>query len=253
MSIRSDYIPSQLYQRKKTVIDYPSIQKLQDDFMRYSVLRGFIRTDGKSIKCKGRTFDDATILYNIDFSNKVVCEIGARDSILMPYITKTASEVYVSDYFEEWGKGTINDLGDYNHWAKIWSNAAIVKDKLHIHTENILKTSYDNDKFDVLIAKSVINHTYNQNTDGDILAMREIYRIVKSGGIVAMSVILGQCDTWKSGTYIYTLSSLKSRLLEGFEIIGEINDNFDDKYNDDIYELAGIYPVSDAIFFLRKV
>ena len=258
--MENNFIPSQLYQRKKTLLDHPNIQKIQDDLLRHSIINGFIKKDGTNMKCRGRTYDDTLILHNIDFNNKVVCELGARDSIIGPYVTDIADSVYVSDYFEEWGKNTLNDLGHYDYWRKIWVKNAKNPMKLVTNTENILNLSFNDNFFDIVIAKSVINHTYNQNVNrldgtfnGDMLAMNELYRVTKPNGIVVISLLVGDIDKWESGTYIYTLPTLKERLFNGFEIIGNIDSDFNNKYNDGVHEFHNIYPVSDAIFFLRKV
>jgi hypothetical protein len=252
-------ILNQVYRITHTLGNHHKVAENFEKFNKYSLKSNFLKFNNNNPQIKGRRYDASIILTQIDFMNKSVCELGARDSILGPYLTGFANNVYVSDYFEMWEKGTINDLGQPDYWFSLWKKAAINSDKLTCEIQNITKLSYENEQFDVVIALSVIDFTYNQHQingsdNGDIMALNEMVRICKPDGIIAISLSIGNISTDISGVHVYSENELFERLINpsGCKIYGKYDFNLKNKLNDSLFNINEFYPVSNVIFFLQK-
>ena len=245
---------NQTYQIKKTFKDYPEVKRTFDDITKFTFDNNFIRTNGSP---KGRIYDDA-VLFNsdVDFKDKIVCDLGARDGIFGSYLSKYVNKIYVSDYFEEWGKGTTHDLGQFKYWQKLWLNCAYNPDRMIIETQDMTKLNYPDNFFDIVISTSVIEHIYIQKEcKGDILAMQEMIRICKPGGIILISTDIGKESKWISGTFYYSEADLFKRLIDqpGVKLRGKYNFNIDDKNNDALTSHKNVYPLTSVVFSLVKL
>lgn len=248
---------NQVYKESKTFEDYPHIKQTFDELTKLSVDHDFIRRhpDG-GVSVKGRRYDDAVLFHSdVDFNDKVVCELGARDGIFGAWLTKFVKKIYVSDYFEEWGKGTDHDLGQIDYWTNLWTTVAEDPSRMVVETQDMTKLTYDDNMFDIVVSTSVIEHLYNQGDwDGDIRAIKEMARICKPGGIILLSTDIAKESKWVSGTFYYSVEDLFKRLIEpsGCVLRGEYNFDLDDPDNTAITSHNGYAPVSSVVFSLQK-
>lgn len=248
---------NQIYRQKRTFMDYPIIEKTFNEFTDFTMKTKFQRTVGGYNYPKGRRYDAAVLFNsNVDFNGKIVCELGARDGIFGAWLTQFVDKIYISDYFEEWGKGTEHDLGQIDYWKNIWVNAAPNPEKMQIETQNMLKLNYPDNFFDIVVCTSVIEHLYNQsNWQGDIIAIKEIVRICKPGGIILLSTDMSPKESkWVSGTFYYNQKDLFERLINnsGCELRGDFDFDFNNPENDALTEHNGFSPVSSVLFSLKK-
>ena len=250
---------NQIYRREKTFQEYPNVKELYDELTDFSFKNNFVRNANTSEPPhpRGRRYDCA-ILCNIDgvdFKDKVVCELGARDGIFSSWLTRDAKEVYVSDYFEEWGKGTHYDLGQLGEWSKIWKDAAFNPDKLRISTQDMLNLKYDDNMFDIVVCTSVIEHTFNQGEwMGDMICIREMVRILKPGGYLLLSTDMAEKTKWHSGTLYYSETDLFDRLINPSkcQIVGDYDFSLKHKDNDACEHIGNVGLVGPVVFALRK-
>ena len=256
--MNTNLIPlNQTYKIKQTFIDHPNIKKTYDEIYKYSQDHGFIKPNSAYNRPKGRIYDQAVLFNspNVDFNNKVVCELGARDGIFGSWLTQFASKVYMSDYFEAWGKGTKDDLGQFEYWQKIWKDSAYNPDRLVCETQDMMKLTYPDNMFDIVICTSVIEHTFNQaQWMGDMIAIREMRRILKPGGLLLLSTDMGDKTTWHSGTLYYSETDLFDRIINPSKckLNGEYNFSLDDIYNDSIDKIDCIGRITSVVFSLVK-
>jgi 2-polyprenyl-3-methyl-5-hydroxy-6-metoxy-1,4-benzoquinol methylase len=246
---------NQSYNEKKTFDDYPEIKNTYNQLCKFSMDNNFYRKDSTGfISPKGRLYDASVIFNsNVDFNGKKICELGARDGIFGSWLTQFADEVHVSDYFEEWGKGTSNDLGSFEYWDNIWKKSAINIDKLKTCVQDITKMSYPDNYFDITICTSVIEHIFPQcGFMGDMIAMREISRITKPGGIIFISTdITKNYSKWHSGTFYYSRDDIYDRLINPSKcsLRGEIYFDFDSCEHDFIHDVGDC---TSFVFSLEK-
>jgi len=266
MSETTNYIKSnddnegminQLYRSKLTFAKNPEILDTYLDYSRFLVRNNFIKiADDGSVIIKGRRYDVALAYNTVDFKNKIVCEVGARDGLCGSYLTSIADKVYVSDYFKEWGYGTIHDLGQLDFWSFIWKQAAPCSEKIVCEYQNVLHLSYSDEMFDVVIATHVINYLNMQFLDGDIMGMKELVRICKPGGYIMISLIVGPIHESCQGTYVYSNETLFERVINpsGCELLNKTYDfDLSNKYNDGLFSLDDITSVSDVFLVLKKL
>lgn len=243
---------NQIYKETVTFEQYPDVKKVYDDIREFSIKHGFTRSDGSP---KGRIYDDAVLFQSADFNNKVVCELGGRDGVFGSWLTQYASKVHVSDYFEEWGKGTEYDLGQIEYWSELWRRSAPNPDRLVVERQDLTNLSYPDNMFDVTVCTSVIEHTFNQKDwMGDMVAIREIARITKPGGVILLSTDMGEITKWNSGTLYYSEPDLFDRIVNPSRCVmkGGYNFNFEDNDNTDIRTIDGIGKVTSVVFALTK-
>lgn len=249
--MQSNVSLNQVYKKYLTFRVYPIIKSIYNTFSTFCLTKNFTKITNTELIIKGRRYDASIILYFIDFKNKTVCELGARDSILGSYLTQYADKVAMSDYFQEW-----EGLGDKIFWDKIWYSAASEANKLETSTQNILSLDYDDETFDVVIALSVLNYLYTEDIDGDIKGFKEMLRICKKGGIVALSIIIGYNSGLDSGMFVYTSQMLFDKFINysnQCEIVGEYDLDLGNKYNDGLFGLQTMSPVADCIIFIKKL
>jgi 2-polyprenyl-3-methyl-5-hydroxy-6-metoxy-1,4-benzoquinol methylase len=248
---------NQTYKTQKTFNEYPNIKKTFDELTMVSIDNNFYQMmpDG-SMRVKGRRYDDA-VLFNSDlsFRDKIVCDLGARDGIFGAWLTRFVKKIYISDYFEEWGKGTEHDLGQIDYWTDIWKRVAPHPERMVIEHQDMTKLTYPDNFFDIVISTSVIEHIYNQaDWQGDTIAMKEMARICKPGGIILMSTDMAKESKWVSGTYYYSEEDLFKRLIEpsGCQLRGKYDFSIDHEDNDAITSHNGFGPVTSVVFSLKK-
>ena len=226
---------NQSYQKEKTFKDYPEIRDIKQEYEDWCL---------NKVKWNkyGRSYDCAMSLYNVDFKDKTVCELGARDSLFCAYLTDQVKEIRASDTFMGWG-----DLGDINFWRKKWEESSFDKNKLVVEFQDMRKLSYTDEYFDVVVSFSAIEHIPN---NGDILAAREMGRVCKKGGTVIIGTDISDTHKWESGGYFYDTESLKNRIINntGCELIGDCDFDFN---RSEINTFNNI-KYSSVIFFLRK-
>lgn len=125
-----------------------------------------------------------------------------------------------------------------------------------METQDMTQLTYPDNFFDIVVSTSVIEHLYNQKDwYGDMIAMKEMVRICKPGGIILLSTDMSKTESkWVSGTFYYNKEDLFKRLINhsGCELRGDYDFEFDNKDNDALTEHNGFGPVSSVVFSLRK-
>jgi len=247
---------NQVYREELTLSQNDKVKKIYDEIKQFTIDHGLFKEGNQ--RPIGRIYDQA-ILYQAvdDWSGLKVCELGGRDGLFASWVTGQASEVHVSDYFEEWGKGTIYDLGSFEYWRNIWEKCAINKDRLTCSVEDITKLNYEDNYFDVVICTSVIEHLHNQEEwQGDMVGIRELSRILKPGGYLLLSTDMTNAkrSQWHSGTFYFTETDIFDRLVgpSHCDLIGDYDFNFSDPDNTDVRDLDPVGKVSSVVFALRK-
>lgn len=249
---------NQIYKQKRTFREYPEIKKTYDEITKVSIDHKFrIDLHDNKYRAKGRVYDDA-VLFNsgIDFNNKIVCDLGARDGIFGAWLTQFVKKIYISDYFELWEKGTKNDLGQIEYWSEIWNKVAKNPERMVIERQDMSKLTYGDNKFDIVVSTSVIEHMYPQaDGNGDMKAIKEMARVCKPGGYILLSTDMSSKESkWVGGTYYYSKEDLFKRLIDhsGCELVGDYDFDFNSPDNDAMTTHAGFGPVSSVIFVLKK-
>ena len=252
---------NQIYRDKPTYVSYPDIYKTYVEIHDISMKHFNIVVDGHTYP-KGRLYD-AAVLFNsdVDFKGKTVCELGARGGIFGVYLARYVEKIYISDYFQEWGKGTEYDLGDLDYWKNVWTNVCKSNNpedvsKMIIENQDMTSLTYPDNFFDIVISTSVIEHLYYQkDNQGDILAMKEMARICKPGGTILITTDMAEQSKWVAGTHYYSVKDLFKRLIEptGCVIRGDYDFDISNAENSSITSHLGYYPVSSVIFSLQKL
>jgi len=188
---------NQTYKENQTFLEYPKIKLLYNEYNNYCLnIAKWHKT--------GRTYDCALSLFRCDFNNKVVCELGARDSIFSSFLTQYVNMVHTSDIFMGWG-----DLGTLEFWDKKWKDYAFHPEKIFTSKQNMAQIKYPDNFFDIVISFSAIEHIYQQ----DVIAIQEMVRICKPGGKIIISTDIANTHQWVSGGYFYDEQSLFNRLI----------------------------------------
>lgn len=114
--------------------------------------------------------------------NEKVLDVGTGSGLLLIGAAKhlTTGKSYGIDIFNSY------DLSD-NTIAHTKLNSRIegVEDKTEILSENILKTNFSDAFFDVVISNLCLHNIYNKNERNQ--ACREIFRLLKPGGVAIIS------------------------------------------------------------------
>jgi SAM-dependent methyltransferase len=247
-------ILNQLYREGATRRDRPDIEGVYQDILKFTHHHRVYKDNGRPV---GRIYDQAILYQQVpDWRGKRVCELGGRDGLFASWITREAAEVAVSDYFEEWGKGTADDLGSFLHWKGIWERCAVNPDRLRSGVEDITRLSFPDNYFDVVISTSVIEHLHNQcEWMGDMVGIREMARILKPGGYLLLSTdMTDRKSKWHSGTFYYNETDLFDRVINPSRcrLIGDHDFRFDHPDNTDVRLLEPVGRVSSVVFALRK-
>lgn len=249
---------NQLYRINKTLETNKNINNIYQELNQFAIDNKFYQImPDNCTRIKGRRYDNAVLFNsNVNFKNKIVCELGARDGIFSSWLTKYVDKIYVSDYFELWGKGTEYDLGSFEYWSNIWKKSAYNPDKLIPEIQDITQLNYPNNTFDIVICTSVIEHIFPQcNYMGDMVAIREIVRITKPGGMILLSTDMTSSQTkWHSGTLYYNENDLFDRIINPSKCLlnGKYDFNFDNKDNDEVHIVDGVGLCSSVVFSLVK-
>ena len=152
---------------------YPQIAKIEKDYAKL-----YERYMGR--KC-GRAHEVAMAIYFGEPSDKTVAELGGRNSFLASYISDIVDSVVVLDNFKGW-----ENFGDESIWFNKWQIAAKNLSRLKCQKQEITKMSFNDNSFDLVIALSVIEHSFAY-PDSDIDCAIEIARVLKPGGMLIMS------------------------------------------------------------------
>ncbi len=227
---------NQSYRVKATLKAYPRIAEIKREFELWI-------TSSTDYHKAGRTYDDAITLYRIDFTDKKVCELGARDSFLSPYLTKVAASVDASDIFTGWG-----DLGTIMKWRGLWMECAINPDRLRVSKRDMRDTAYKDNMFDVVVSFSAIEHIA---FDGDIKAAREMARICKPGGFVVIGTDMAATHRFSNG-YFYDAQSLFDRIINPTGCVLFSEHDFSWARADHSKSVHQIFFSTCCIFVLRK-
>lgn len=246
---------NQLYREQETLRLYPAVKQTHDDILDLTKAHQMFKENGRPM---GRIYDQAILYQHVpDWKGLKVCELGGRDGLFSSWITGEADQVEVSDYFEEWGKGTAHDLGSFGYWKEIWTTCARNPERLHCSVQNITNLTYPDNHFDVVICTSVIEHLHNQcQWMGDMVGIREIARITKPGGYILLSTDMTEAKSkWQGGTFYYNETDLFDRIIRPTycEMIGSHDFSFDHPQNTDVRPLDGVGRVSSVVFALRKL
>lgn len=204
---------NQAYHIRRTRQEHPTVDRLCTEYQNW-----VIKTKGWHTS--GRWYDCALILAQIDFTGLAVCEVGARGSFLMSYLTQFVKSAHVSDNFVGW------DMGDYSEWCKIWKDLAPNPERLSCSVEDARRLNHPDGVFDVVISLSAIEHILG---NGDIEAAREMGRVCRPGGKVVIGTEFGAEHGGRPGSVIYDKVTLRERLIEpsGCRLLGPFYFEFD--------------------------
>ncbi|MEN3234200.1 class I SAM-dependent methyltransferase [Methylobacterium ajmalii] len=225
---------NQTYKMQKTFLEYPNVKSTYDLLTERSTNSPWNkRPDGYTYPW-GRRYDYAVLteLLGDRVVGGKIADLGARDGFFGSYLSERCDVVHISDYFEEWGKGTDHDLGDLEKWSTIWKDMATNPDRIVCESQDITSLTYEDNSFDIVICTSVIEHI----RDKDQAGMAEIVRICKPGGLIAMSTDMSDINKWHSGTFYYNEESIYDRLIipHPVRIMGRSNFEIDHADNDQI-------------------
>jgi SAM-dependent methyltransferase len=207
---------NQTYRINQTLQEYPDLVKIRNDYWSWlEKTSSFFTVDFQNY---GRYYDVILALHRLNFRDMVVCELGARGSFHPCYLTKYVNKIRVSDSFEGWG-----DFGNQKVWEAKWMNHAIKPDRLCVETVDMCKTPYKDDAFDIVLSFSAIEHVQD-----DIAAIKEMARICKPNGCIAISTEMS--DVYRSfGTnHFYDEKALFDRLINpsGCKLLGDYDFSF---------------------------
>lgn len=153
-----------------------------------------------------RNIEDSFVIKNGNFSEKdKVLDIGSGESIVPSFLKyEYGSDVYATDL----DKNELNKQKEYSEKLDI---------SFHFEVQDATKLSYPNNYFDKIIAISSIEHIPGT---GDIKAINEFSRVLKSGGKLLITVPFGDKYEEKEKTWYYhgferryNLEALNKRLI----------------------------------------
>jgi tetratricopeptide (TPR) repeat protein len=250
---------NQVYRVQETLNMNSAVRTSFENFKSLGLASNLKKNDDEPIWW-GRPYDYAIIENSgIDFQDKRIADLGARDGFLGAYFSKDASEVHVSDYFEEWNDewhslGLSQQTSRMKDWETKWTKMAQRPERLIFSKQDITELNYPNNFFDITLCTSVIEHVWPM----DVKAMSEIVRVTKPGGFIAISTEMSLLNRFHRGNFWYDEVSLFSRLIAPFDVVIEGNFSFslDCKTNDsERYELIDgkLNKFVSCIFILRKI
>lgn len=147
-----------------------------------------------------RVVEIPLIFKHIPLSPKRILDVGCRYSMLSIQLASLGHEMHGID---------INNY-KYKHPNFIF------------HKGDILNSKFPKDYFDVIVALSTIEHIGlgrygdKQDLEGDLKAMREIFRIIKPGGQLLITLPFGRVVN-TSWFRVYNMNKIRN-LLTGFKI-----------------------------------
>ena len=232
----SNEIPlNQVYMVDKTLKEYPDLAEIKKNYEKYCL------EDVKWHKF-GRSYDCSVSLLQVDFEDKIVCELGARDSIFSSYLTKYVKKVYASDTFIGWG-----DLGDLKYWDTLWKKFAFNPERHVSEFQDMRKLSYPDNSMDIVVSFSAIEHIPE---DGDILSAKEMGRVCKPEGFVIIGTDICRNHIWHRGGYFYDEKSFFERIVKQSEC--EIIGDYDFRFEESDRSFVDGLESTSLIFVLRK-
>lgn len=246
---------NQIYRQKQTFSAYPEIKEVADELRALSVAHPMTEDPAEPAKPWGRRYDYACLYYSgVDFKDKVIADLGARSGFFGSWLSAEAKKVYVSDYFEKWGKGTANDLGQLEFWTRIWTKIAKKPENIVCEAQDILKLTYPDNMFDIVICTSVIEHIW----PSDMEAMKEMVRICKPNGYILLSTDMSHINKKSGGTFFYNQKTFFERLIKPYPVdfFTPYDFNMDDPANDSM--ASKIFdekeePVAPCVYSLQKL
>ena len=190
---------------KKHIAETNSVFKeyvsfLDKDSQKSEDKKGWLHSSAK------RLMDVAYILNGVGFKdNWNILELGARGSAFGVFLTGKVNSVIVSDSFQiGQNKGHTwysfdkpAPYGDLEKWGRRWIDICDNKEKLLCAEVGCRIIPFEEEKFDCVFALSVIEHIKNQDGDTaqeDLRALQEMERVVKIGGIVAITTDFSKKD-----------------------------------------------------------
>lgn len=246
---------NQVYREDLTFSDHPNVKNTYDSIFQHTIEKQLFKSESK--RPIGRIYDQAVLYQAVpSWKGLSVCELGGRDGIFGSWLTGEAASVYVSDYFEEWGKGTAHDLGSFEYWSKIWKDSAVKPERLSCGVEDITKLSFPDASFDVVICTSVIEHLHNQcEWQGDMVGIRECARILKPGGYLLLSTdMTNKKSRWWSGTFYFNEVDLFDRVIgpSRCQLVGDYDFDMENEHNSDARDFDPVGKIASVVFALRK-
>jgi SAM-dependent methyltransferase len=268
---------NQLYRRSKTFEEVPIVKSMFDELTLFSekyILDlkppGMYSNNTKY----GRIYDYSVLssCTDVNFKDKVICDLGARNGFWGIYLSQIAKRVDISDYFDGWETGCENGLYNFENeekFVKTICSRIGTSDKVNVHHQDITNITYDDNSYDIVLCTSVIEHMYTQVENdgkyiGDIQGMKHMERICKPGGYVLLSTDMSplkntelpstSIERWYSGTYWYNEKDLFDRIINStsLELVGEYDFSFENPHNDDMNDHQTGFTVSPVILILRK-
>ncbi len=165
------------------------------------------------------------------------------------------------------------DANDFN-LVKKYSKKILNKHNFKAETGDATKLSYPDESFDLVISISVIEHIDN---DGDIIAIKEMMRVLKKNGILILTFPVSksfEIEYTDNDTYglnvskannkfffqrLYDESSIKERLIKNItdftileqQIFGENEYGFYNKYSERWKKYGLLETVKDPFYISR--
>lgn len=170
-------------------------KRREDMFIQYP-----ISIEGEKIVVNERVVENPFVLSNLPQRAKRILDVGCTEGYLAIQLASLGFSVYGIDV----------------------RNYVLSHPNFHFVRDDITNTPFPNEYFDVVLALSSIEHVglghYGDpmHGQGDFRAIKEIYRVLKKGGTLIMSVPIGLTAT-KTWERIYDDESLK-QLLADFTI-----------------------------------
>ncbi len=266
---------NQLYRLEKTFKKYPKVKEKFDELEEFCKKYILPFKHPGNQPTFGRSYDYSVLsgADEIDFKDKVICDLGARCGYWGIYLSQVAKRVDISDYFQEWDTGLENGLytfEDEKKWVSEISSRIGTSEKINVHHQDITNITYKDNSYDIVLCTSVIEHMYPQRQDkrgyycGDIAGMKEIERICKPGGYVLMSTDMSptptkelpktSIDRWWSGVYWYNETELFKRIINStsLELIGPYDFSFDNPDNTCVTKHLNQVKSSPVILMFKK-
>ncbi|MEM5807829.1 MAG: class I SAM-dependent methyltransferase [Candidatus Aenigmatarchaeota archaeon] len=196
MSIKYKFI-------SRYALNYPVTIVYKSKFLRYflHVLNKILSLFPKNIEINERIIERAFVLQNLDRKKLKILDVGCAESDLPIQLATIGYEVYGID---------INEY-PYTH-----PNFKFVKG-------DITNTKFPNNFFDCVTAVSTIEHIgvaaygAKESESADILAIKEIHRILKPKGKLLITLPFGRNELIKGWYKVYDMKRLRE-LLSDFNI-----------------------------------
>ncbi len=202
---------NQTYHHEQTFREHPRVKELYNEYHAWAAVLGVAEvvnpiTGQDKPNWAGRVYDHALTLAQVNFKDKVVCELGARLSVFPSYLTRYAKVVHASDGFIGF-----QDTGDRETWYAIWRQFASAPERLVCEVQDMRDLGYLDNFFDVVTSFSTIEHIH---PDGDIAAAREMGRVCKPGGVVVIGTDMAAEYRTRTPSSKYDELAIFERIVE---------------------------------------